>query len=166
MPSLHRRTIVPASVQDTLRISLDLGVELAIGRRWGLRTVRTGPLSRTEGVIGDGETVTWAVRLLGVAPLRHTSLIGDVRYDAPGPDGPASASFVDSMLDGTLAAYRHLHLLHADAGGSTVMTDDLRWRSPLGLLGRVADVLFVRRLIGHLLDARNAEIVRMARAAT
>ena len=40
------------------------------------------------------------------------------------------------------------------------MTDRMSWRSPLGLLGRVADLLFVRRTLRQLLADRIAEIVR------
>jgi hypothetical protein len=40
------------------------------------------------------------------------------------------------------------------------MDDHVRWRSPLGPLGRTADAVFVRRALLALLRARNAEIAR------
>jgi hypothetical protein len=40
------------------------------------------------------------------------------------------------------------------------MHDLVRWRSPLGVLGRVADIVLVRRALLVLLRARNAEIAR------
>ena len=156
-PRLHAVTRLSAPVATVLAASLDLDVELAAVRRYGVRTGPPG--SRTAGRIGLGETVTWQLRLAGVGVPLHTSRIVELVDD----DGQGGAWFVDAMERGAFAAFRHEHRLTPagpDGRKGTVMHDDVRWRSPFGALGRVADALFVRRVLRALLVRRNAEIAR------
>ncbi|MGI9063280.1 MAG: NUDIX domain-containing protein [Pseudonocardiaceae bacterium] len=62
------------------------------------------------------------------------------------------------LVAGPLTRLRHSTVL-ADTGAGTLVTDAIDWRTPLGPLGRVADVLRVRRLVLDALRAR-AEHVR------
>ena len=141
-----------------LALSLDLDVELAAARRYGVRARPGGPGSRTAGRIGLGETVTWQLRVAGPGLPLHTSRIVELVED----DGTGTARFVDAMDHGLLAAFRHEHVLAPVAGHrqGTLMRDHIRWRSPLGVAGRAADLLFVRHALTVLLRARNAEIAR------
>jgi hypothetical protein len=174
-PALQVQTLVPAPVADVLATSLDLDVEVAAGRRFGVHPVPGGPGSRTSGRIELNETVTWAMRLFGILPVRHTSRITAVEDRRP--DG--GARFVDEMVRGLFARFHHEHVLHpvtvpsAGTGSgegateATLMVDAMSWTSPLGPLGRIADAAFVERILRGLLADRNAEIVRRlaARAA-
>jgi ligand-binding SRPBCC domain-containing protein len=156
-PRLYVVTRVTAPVATVLAASLDLDVELAAVRRYGVRTGPPGTCS--SGCIGLDETVTWQLRLLGIGVPLHTSRIVELVPD----DGSGGARFVDAMEHGLFAAFRHEHVLvpaGPDGRQGTVMHDDVRWRSPLGVLGRVADALFVRRALLALLRRRNAEIER------
>jgi ligand-binding SRPBCC domain-containing protein len=153
-PRLSLTTHVAAPVPAVLAASLDLDVELAAVRRYGVRARGGAAGARTAGRIGLGETVTWWLGPAGV-PL-HTSRIVELVED----DGSGAARFVDAMERGLFASFRHEHRLVPAADGGTVMHDDVRWRSPLGVLGRAADAVFVRRALRALLDARNAEIAR------
>ena len=151
---------MPAPVAAVLAASLDLDVELAAVRRYGVRTRPGGADARTSGRIGLRETVTWQLR--PVAPLGlplHTSRIVELVED----DGSGGARFVDAMERGLFARFRHEHALTPVDGG-TLMRDSVAWRSPLGALGRVADAVFVRRALLALLQARNAEIARQVAA--
>jgi hypothetical protein len=163
---LSLRTRFGAPVAAVLRASLDLDVELAAVRRYGVRTRGGAAGSRAHGRIGIGETVTWRWGPAGV-PL-HTSRIVELVED----DGAGGARFVDAMERGLFAAFWHEHVLlpvpagadpAADAG--TLLHDLVRWRSPAGGLGRVADALAVRRALRALLLHRNAEIARAVGAA-
>ena len=151
MPQLVVRTLVRADVEVVFDLSLDLDVELAAGRRLGVRAVA----GRTSGRIGLGERVTWRLRLLGLVPVTHTSEI--VVLERPG-------RFVDEMRAGAFAEFRHEHRFEVEGPGMTIMTDRMSWRSPLGPLGTAADALLVRRTLLGLLADRNAEIVRRAEA--
>ena len=143
------RTLVRADVEVVFDLSLDLDVEVAAGRSLGVRAVA----GRTSGRIGLGESVRWEGRLLRVLPVSHTSEI--VELERPG-------RFVDEMRAGVFAEYRHEHRFEVEGPDMTIMTDRLRWRSPLGPLGRLADAAYVRPALLRLLAARNQEITRRA----
>jgi ligand-binding SRPBCC domain-containing protein len=173
MGSIRLQSELPGRVDDTLRASLDLDVELTAGSRWHIRTVRRGEVFRTSGVIGERELVRWSVRLCGVVPVSHTSLITSVVPD----DGNGGATFVDEMVSGFFREYRHAHAFRpsrtggpggttANTSNSTTMDDDVSWTSPFGPIGVLADRLFVRRVLLRLLQDRNEEIRRRLLAAT
>ncbi len=155
MPTLTATTDLPADVGAALRVNLDLDVETVAFARHRLRPV-AGPGLASGGAIGDGERVRWAARLFGVLPVRHTSEVAVLE------DGDRRARFVDTMVSGVFRAYAHEHLLVAlppdDGEPVTRQVDTMTWTSPLGPLGRLADVLAVRAVMSHLLRARNAEV--------
>ncbi|HEU0079660.1 MAG TPA: SRPBCC family protein [Longimicrobiaceae bacterium] len=106
---------------------------------------------RMSGLIGLGETVTWRARHLGVRQ-RLTSRIS--AYDRP-------RYFQDVMVRGAFAWMEHDHWFDAAPDG-TVLRDDFRFAAPLGVLGRVVEVLVLRRYMTRFLERRNAVINRVA----
>jgi ligand-binding SRPBCC domain-containing protein len=96
-----------------------------------------------------GEHVIWRARHFGVY-LELTSQI--TAFDAP-------HFFVDEMVKGPFARFRHEHRFQAQSGG-TLMTDVFEYTSPLGPFGRIADGLFLERYMRKLLERRNGEIKR------
>ncbi len=155
VPTITATTDLPADVETALALNLDLGVETVAFARHRLRAVSGADLT-ASGTIGDGERVRWAARLFGVLPVRHTSRIAVVERT------PRRARFVDTMVSGVFTAYAHEHtfvaLSPSGADPVTRQVDAMSWTSPLGALGRVADVLAVRAVMRHLLGARNTEV--------
>jgi ligand-binding SRPBCC domain-containing protein len=72
--------------------------------------------------------------------------------------------FVDEMIRGAFRRFRHEHDFLAVAGGTEII-DVFDYTSPLGLLGRLADVLFLRRYMTRLLRERNAYLKGEAESA-
>ena len=107
---------------------------------------------RTSGLIGMGETVTWRARHLGVRQ-RLTSRIS--AYDRP-------RYFQDVMVRGAFAWMEHDHWFDAAPDGGTVLRDEFRFAAPLGILGRIAEALVLRRYMTRFLERRNAVIKRVA----
>jgi ligand-binding SRPBCC domain-containing protein len=115
---------------------------------------------RTSGLIGLDESVTWSARHFGI---RQTLASRITEFERP-------ALFVDEMVQGAFKSIRHEHRFEeavpagapAPAPGATVhgtlMIDTFTYKSPLDFLGRVADVLFLRRYMEQLLTGRNAVI--------
>ena len=97
----------------------------------------------TSGLIGEGQEVTWRARHFGV-PLRMTSRITAVDFPA---------SFVDEQTKGPFKSFRHVHEFEATATGS-VMTDRVEFTAPFGILGRIAERLFLRRYLQRLIADR------------
>ena len=108
----------------------------------------------TSGLLKPGDEVTWEATHLGV---RQRLISRITEFDPPN-------RFVDEMVRGAFARFRHEHQFLAVRGG-TEMVDIFDYTSPLGPLGRLADGLFLRRYMMRLLRARNAYLKRAAESA-
>jgi ligand-binding SRPBCC domain-containing protein len=96
----------------------------------------------TTGLIAAGEEVSWEARHFGIL-WRMTSRI--VEFDPP-------HRFVDQMVRGPFAAFRHEH--HFDAAGAgTRMTDVITFRMALAPANLPAELSLKR-----LMRIRNAAI--------
>jgi ligand-binding SRPBCC domain-containing protein len=68
--------------------------------------------------------------------------------------------FIDEQESGPYALWRHTHEFEAQ-GSSTLMRDIVDYREPLGPLGALAHVLFVRRTVERIFDFRREAIERL-----
>lgn len=102
---------------------------------------------RTSGLIELGEEVTWRGRHFGITQ-HFTSKI--TAFDPP-------RHFQDTMQRGAFRSFVHDHFFEA-TGGITTMTDVLAFSAPLGILGRIAERLFLTRYLERLLKSRGAAI--------
>ncbi|HEX7151901.1 MAG TPA: SRPBCC family protein [Thermoanaerobaculia bacterium] len=108
---------------------------------------------RTSGLIGLGEEVTWHARHFGV--YQHfTSKI--TAFEAP-------RYFQDSMQRGAFRSFVHDHFFEP-SGEGTAMRDVLLFAAPLGVLGRIAETLVLRRYMQRLLVDRAAVIKKAVEA--
>jgi ligand-binding SRPBCC domain-containing protein len=125
--------------------SIDLHVE---------STKKTGEKAiagRTSGLIELGETVTWRAKHLGVWQTL-TSKITEFEY----PN-----YFTDEMVKGAFKSIRHEHLFYA-INDQTVMKDIFSFDSPYGMLGELANFLFLGWYMLNLLKKRNRVIKKAA----
>lgn len=104
----------------------------------------------TDGLIGEGETVTFRGRHFGLW-LRHTSRIETLR--------PYS-HFRDVMVSGPFRSFQHDHHFAAMNDG-TRMRDEIRFSIGLWPVGRI----LARRRLREFLIERNAVIKRVAESA-
>ena len=141
MPLLRVETIIHAPREVCFDLARDVGAHLASTAQTGERVVA----GKLAGLLDLGDTVTWEARHLGVRQ-RLTARI--TRMDRP-------AMFVDEMVSGAFAEFQHTHEFEALAEG-TRMCDRFVYRSPLGPLGRLADVLFLERYMQRFLEHRAA----------
>jgi ligand-binding SRPBCC domain-containing protein len=98
---------------------------------------------RTSGLIELGEEVTWRARHLGVTQ-HFTSKI--TAFDRP-------RHFRDEMQRGAFRSFVHDHFFEVE-DDHTKMVDVLNFSAPLGILGRIAEKLFLRRYMTRLLTVR------------
>ena len=148
MPSFRIETEIeaPAAVCFDLSRSIDLHLESMVASRE--RAIG----GVTSGLIGAGEEVTWEARHFGLR-WRMTSRITD--FDPP-------HRFVDEMVRGPFASYRHEHVFD-EVGDGTRMTDVVEVRMGLGPLGPVLS-LVAKAYLRHLLVTRNDVIRTRAEA--
>jgi ligand-binding SRPBCC domain-containing protein len=149
MPTIRLVTIVEAPVE----VCFDLSVDVDVHQRSVAGTDARAVAGVTSGRMALGDEVTWEARHLGKTQ-RLTSRITE--YDRP-------HRFVDEMVTGAFKSLRHEHSFNAVQGG-TQMIDVFEYRSPLGPLGRMADVLFLRGYMRSLLTMRNQHIKAAAEA--
>ena len=90
-----------------------------------------------------GESVTWRARHFGVVQ-ELTSVISE--FERP-------IHFQDRMVEGAFASFVHDHDFEATAVG-TKMVGTVQFAAPLGVLGRLAEALFLRRYLRRLLEER------------
>ncbi len=99
----------------------------------------------TSGRMELGDEVTWEATHFGVRQRLSSRITA---FDRPN-------RFVDEMVRGAFARFRHTHdFMRQNAG--TLMVDVFDYTSPLGVVGRLADFLFLRRYMTRLLQRRNA----------
>jgi len=62
-------------------------------------------------------------------------------------------AFVDTQIKGPYRIWHHTHTFE-EVDGGTLMRDVVRYQLPLGLLGRIAHFLFVRRSLKRIFEFR------------
>ena len=106
---------------------------------------------KTSGLIGMNESVTWRAKHFGIYQ-KLTSKITE--YDRPN-------YFADEMLKGAFAEFKHEHHFEETNDG-TLMTDFFDYKSPFGILGKLADKLFLKKYMTVLLTERNRIVKEFA----
>jgi ligand-binding SRPBCC domain-containing protein len=102
-----------------------------------------------------GDTVTWEATHFHTHQ-RLTSKI--VAYERP-------RTFVDEMQRGAFARWRHTHTFIAQPGG-TLVSDDVDFASPLGVFGKLADAVLLKRYMTRFLVRHNELFKSEAEART
>jgi ligand-binding SRPBCC domain-containing protein len=105
----------------------------------------------TTGLIGPDEEVTWEATHFGIRQ-KLTSRI--TAYSRP-------FHFRDSQVRGVFRRLDHDHFFEEVLGG-TLMRDVFDYESPLGVLGRLADRLFLKRYLTAFIEQRNKLIKESA----
>lgn len=108
----------------------------------------------TSGLIGPGDSVTFEGVHFGLT-LRLSARVTEFEFPR---------RFVDTQTQGAFQSMQHTHEFTA-SGDGTLMRDTLCWVSPLGVLGTIADALFLRRHMEQFLVRRNAGLKRVLEAA-
>jgi ligand-binding SRPBCC domain-containing protein len=105
----------------------------------------------TSGVMKVNETVTWEAKHFGIKQRLTTKISA---YSFPN-------YFITSMVKGVFKRIHHQHIFHA-SGEITIMTDLFEYEAPLGILGRIAERLFLNTHLEKFLQLRNETIKRVA----
>ncbi len=145
MPVFRIVTDIAAPVEQCFDLSrsIDLHLESMIASK------ERAVAGVTTGLISEGQEVSWQARHFGIQ-WRMTSRITE--FEAP-------HRFVDEMVRGPFASFRHEHRFEAHAGG-TRMTDVVTFGVALGPIANLPVGLYLRRLM----TIRNAVIRTKAQA--
>lgn len=105
----------------------------------------------THGFINQGERVTWKAKHVGFT-FRMTVEITTMQS----PD-----YFCDEMLSGPFKSMKHEHFFTSE-NNITRMTDRFECAAPLGILGKLAEFIFLKNYMKRLLSKRNSALKQMA----
>ena len=106
---------------------------------------------RTQGLLELGDWVAFEGRHFGVKQ-RFVARITELKR----PD-----RFVDEMVQGSFKQLRHIHEFESN-GEVTTMRDMLEWQAPFGMIGRLADRLFLRRHMYWFVSTKQNNLKRIA----
>ena len=147
MPRIHLETEIKADKE----IVFDLSRSIDLHKISTEHTNETAVDGKTSGLIGANEWVTWKAKHFGIYQ-KLTSKITEFNR----PD-----FFADEMMNGAFKSFRHEHLF-TELNGETLMTDIFVYESPFGILGTIADKLFLKKYMTDLLEKRNWTIKEFA----
>jgi ligand-binding SRPBCC domain-containing protein len=108
----------------------------------------------TKGLIGMNGEVTWEARHFGV---RQRLTVRVTAFDRP-------RHFQDVMISGAFKSMAHDHTFSEHPAG-TLMRDRFEFRSPLGILGTIADRFFLASYMRRFIVRRNEILKQLAESA-
>jgi ligand-binding SRPBCC domain-containing protein len=147
MASFRLETMISAPLERCFDLSRDVDLHVRSMRASGERAVA----GKTSGLLDLGDEVTWEARHFG---LRHRHASRITAFDRP-------RYFRDEMVAGRFASFRHDHYFES-YGDGTRMIDGVSFASPLGVVGRLVDSLFLRRYLMKLIAGHNDTVRREA----
>ena len=106
---------------------------------------------KTSGLLDPGDVVTWRARHFGITQTLTARISA---YNRP-------THFRDTMVRGAFRRIDHDHFFEP-AGGGTMMRDVFDFEAPLGILGRIAERLFLTAYMRRFLETRNRELKAVA----
>ncbi len=144
--------VIETKIRAPIELCFDLARDVdAHSESAAFSSERIVPPGRTEGLLELGDLVAFEGRHLGVKQrfvARITALDRPHRFD-------------DEMVQGSFKWLRHFHEFEF-YDGVTTMRDTLEWEPPLGIVGRLADRLFLRRHMHWFVSTKQNGLKRMA----
>jgi ligand-binding SRPBCC domain-containing protein len=147
VPAIRLETEIDAPAERVFDLARSVDLHVSSMNRHRERAVG----GVTSGLIGAGEEVTWRARHLG---LWHELSSRIAEFDPP-------RHFRDTMSRGPFVRFDHDHFFAARRH-LTVMTDVFDYTAPWGVIGRVADAVFLKRYLERLLTDRARAIKEAA----
>jgi ligand-binding SRPBCC domain-containing protein len=150
MVTLKERTLIRAPITRCFDLARSIEVHLAGNVHWGEAAIAEGGL--TSGLVDLGQRVTWRAK--------HFAIWHRLTSEITAMDRPVY--FEDTMIEGPFHSMRHDHAFRTLSPDVTEMEDVFQFAAPLPVLGRLAEILVLRRYMRTLLRERNAVVKRIA----
>ncbi|AXO79136.1 cell division protein [Olleya aquimaris] len=143
MPLITLKTIIDADIKTCFDLSRNIDFHTESLKHSKEKAIA----GKTSGLIELGETVTWEAFHFGVKQ-QLTSKI--TQFNSPN-------YFVDEMVSGVFKSFKHEHIFSVQ-NNKTIMVDKFYFKSPFGVLGKIANVLFLKKYMSNLLNTRNKSL--------
>ena len=144
MPVIKLDTIIKADIE----VCFDLSTSIDLHCLSTAKTNEKAIAGVTTGLIRNGEEVTWKAKHFGIVQ-KLTSRI--TAYNRP-------FYFRDEMVSGAFKLIKHDHFFK-QGHSEVLMSDIFEFKSPLGVLGYLADTFVLKRYLTRFLLKRN-DVIR------
>lgn len=114
-------------IDAPINVCFDLARNVEVHTKTTINTKEKAIAGVTVGMMENGDTVTWQATHLGVKQ-KLTAKITEM--DKP-------YKFTDVMVKGAFHSFSHIHEF-IESGTGTIMKDTFSYKSPFGVLGRIA----------------------------
>ena len=147
MTTIHLTTKINAPLKTVFNVSRSIDIH----QQSAAPSKEKAIAGVTSGLISLNETVTWRGKHFGFY-LTHKSQITKMNfYDY----------FVDEMEEGKFKTFKHEHFFK-EINGVTIMTDQLHYETPFGIIGKLFDTLFLKNHLIYFLLERNKTLKKIA----
>ncbi len=145
------KIILTTTIKADKLIVFDLARSIDLHKISTENTKETAISGRTSGLICLNESVVWRAKHFGFYHILTSKITA---YNFPN-------YFTDEMVTGIFKSFKHEHHFK-DIHGVTVMTDIFSFVSPFGILGKLANYLFLKKYMTNFLRDRNQVIKEFA----
>lgn len=143
MTTIHLVTRIKAPIKTVFDASRDIDVHQKSTAKTNEKVIA----GISSGLINLNETVTWKAKHFGLYLIHKSKITTMNLYDY----------FVDEMVEGKFKSFKHEHIFE-EQNGITTMTDTLCYETPYGILGKIFDVILLKKHLTHLLIERNSTL--------
>ncbi len=148
MTTITVETGINAPIELCFDLARDLGAHVESASFSDERLVEPG---KTAGLLELGDVYTIEGTHFGFRQ-RFTTRIVELQRPH---------RFVDEMVKGTFKWLRHVHEFHPARNG-TIMCDVLSWKAPLGVVGQLADFLFLKNHMRGFVSRKQFQLKLLA----
>lgn len=136
--------ILETKIKAPIGRCFDLSRSIDLHKISTAHTLETAVDGCTHGLISLGQFVTWEAIHFGIKQKLSTEI---TEFEKP-------FHFRDEQIKGIFKFMKHDHNFQED-GKITLMTDIFSFAAPLGILGKLAELIFVKKHLESLLLERN-----------
>lgn len=147
MPTISHELWIDAPIT----ICFDLARNVDVHTETTSKTKERAVGGVTTGLMEKGDTVTWEATHLGIRQKLTAQIIEMERPHR----------FTDVMIKGAFHSFTHTHEF-CESGAGTIMKDTFTYTAPLGIVGVMADRLFLERYMRNFIVGRAEELKRIA----
>lgn len=147
MPIIVLETVINAKREIVFDLSRSVDLHLLSTQKTNEKAIA----GKTSGLMEMNETVTWRAKHLGIYQNLTTKITA---FEKP-------TYFADEMVNGAFKSFKHEHYFE-DFQDGTLMKDNFEYKSPFGILDKLADFIFLKNYMKSFLIERNSMIKEVA----
>lgn len=142
---------ITTKINAPKQIVFDASRNIDVHQQSASKTNEVAIAGITSGLINLNETVTWRGKHFGFYLTHKSRMTAMDLHDY----------FVDEMEEGKFKTFRHEHFFE-EKNKVTIMTDKLQYETPFGIIGKLFDVLFLKKHLTQFLLERNKILKRVS----